>query len=534
MEAQAKQINQVVRGTIILTIAVLISKMLGFLYVIPLEHLIGLEGLALLNHGYTPYTVLLSLTTLGIPLAISKYVATENQLGNYRKGTRLLKRSFYLLLGLGVLVYLLVYLAAPFLAQFLHSPESTWVIRASASALLIVPAMAVLRGYFQGWQSMGPTGLSQVIEQLIRVVFFVVTSFILIKIGFSLEITVAVASLGTLAGAAGALLTLLVYWYKRREGIHQKVLASPKLEAQSLKLEYVELIRYALPISFVSLAIPLFSLVDLIFFKPILYSMGFPREEAINWFGILSSTAQKLIMVPISLATALSLSILPSLTTEFVQGNRTYIQKQTEQSLLLLLYIVVPASIGIFVLAEPLYTTLYSDASGISMLRAYAPAIITISLYTLTTSILQAVGKIKWSLFSLAAALITKMISMPILMYISPELGAIHATTIGFGIGMCGNFWGVLRAATLSSRFLFKSSFVIMLASCVMGIGVYFWQQLWNRLFLSSSLFYAVIQLLLSVVIGLVLYYLLTKKLPWVHALRQRFTLKRGKQETQD
>ena len=158
MEAQAKQINQVVRGTIILTIAVLISKMLGFLYVIPLEHLIGLEGLALLNHGYTPYTVLLSLTTLGIPLAISKYVATENQLGNYRKGTRLLKRSFYLLLGLGVLVYLLVYLAAPFLAQFLHSPESTWIIRASASALLIVPAMAVLRGYFQGWQSMGPTG----------------------------------------------------------------------------------------------------------------------------------------------------------------------------------------------------------------------------------------------------------------------------------------------------------------------------------------------------------------------------------------
>ena len=217
-------------------------------------------------------------------------------------------------------------------------------------------------------------------------------------------------------------MTLLVYWYKRREGIHQKVLASPKLEVQSLKLEYVALIRYALPISFVSLAIPLFSLVDLILFKPILYSMDFPQEEVINWFGILSSTAQKLIMVPISLATALSLSILPSLTTEFVQGNRTYIQKQTEQSLLLLLYIVVPASIGIFVLAEPLYTTLYSDASGITMLKAYTPAIITISLYTLTTSILQAVDKIKWSVFSLAAALITKMISMPILMDISPEL----------------------------------------------------------------------------------------------------------------
>lgn len=507
----------------ILSLAVLVSKLLGFLYVIPLEHLIGLQGLALLNHGYTPYTVLLSLTTLGIPLAVSKYVATQNQLGNYRQGVRLLKHSFYLLLGVGVLMYFFVFLAAPAFARFLHSPESTWIIRASTSALVIVPAMAVLRGYFQGWQSMGPTGVSQVIEQFVRVVFFVLVAYFCVQMGFTLESTVAIASLGTLLGAIAATITMVFYWYKRRGGIHQKVLSSPKVEPKPLYQEYAALLRYAVPISFVSLAIPLFSLIDLVLFKPLLYAMGYSKEVAINWFGILSSTAQKLIMLPVSLATALSLSILPALTRAHVQGSRREIRQQAEQSFLLLLYVVAPASVGIYILAEPLYTTLFSDGSGVAMLQAYTPAIIMISLYTLSATILQAIGKTQWSIWGLGLTLLIKIVAMVLFMlFINPELGAIHATTMAFFTGSILNIYGVLRSYDVAKKNLLIGGGKIFVAALIMGAGVYLFAKLWQLAVPEQTLVYSSVYLVLAVSLGALIYYLLTRKFPWVQAMLSR------------
>ncbi|GAA0374517.1 putative polysaccharide biosynthesis protein [Bacillus horti] len=519
MTAKNEPIHTVVRGTMILTLAVLASKILGFIYVVPLEHLIGLEGLTLLNHGYTPYTVLLSLTTLGIPLAVSKYVATHNQLGEYRKGKRLLKRSFYLLLGLGVVMYLLVFWGSPLFAKWLQSPESTWIIRASASALLVVPAMAVLRGYFQGWQSMGPTGVSQVIEQLVRVVFMVLMAYLFVQANYTIVNTVALASLGTLLGAIAALVTLLIYWYKRREGIHKKVLASPSIEDQPLLVEYRDLIRYALPISFVSLAIPLMAFIDLVMYKPILYDLGYSREVVVNWFGILSSTAQKLIMVPVSIATAFSLSILPSLAKQYVQGDKEYITKQTEQSMLLLCYILLPASVGIYVLAEPIYTTLYSDALGVTMLEAYTPTIIALGLYTLTASILQAIGKMKWSMSWLIVALLLKGLGMLLLLPYNAEVGAIHATTIAFTIGLLGNLWGILRTYTLSYKRVLTGLGAISLAALIMGLAVYAGNQFSDR-FLPDHLFLKMLELIVLVLLGVAVYFGLTYRIPWVKTLQ--------------
>lgn len=129
--------NVFLRGTLILSAAVLISKLLGLIYIIPLKHIIGYDGINLLLMGYVPYTVILSLSTMGIPLAVSKYVAKHNSLGDYRSGKRLLRGSFYLLLITGSLATVIVYFLAPFVVHLLGEPEALGPIRAVSTALLI-------------------------------------------------------------------------------------------------------------------------------------------------------------------------------------------------------------------------------------------------------------------------------------------------------------------------------------------------------------------------------------------------------------
>lgn len=361
-----------VRGGMILSAAVILSKLLGLLYIVPLYHVVGTEGIFITMVGYIPYTVILTLTTMGIPLAFSKYVAKYNALGDFRRGKRLLRSSFYLMLVLGCGAFILSYLSAPLIVNWLQAPEALWTIRSVCSALMIVPAMALLRGYFQGWNSMGPTAVSQVIEQFIRVLFFLLTAWMMLHLGYSMEAAIAVASLGTLVGAASGLTVLLFYWYKRREGIHRQVLASPQTELDSKLKLYRELLRYTLPISFVTLAIPLFMFIDMLLYKPLLSFFGYSMEQAKTAFSILSGTAHKVMMIPVSIATAFSLAVLPELTGAYERGERAAIQTAIQQRVSFLLYLMLPSSVGLFVLAEPINIALFGDTSGVRMLQWYA------------------------------------------------------------------------------------------------------------------------------------------------------------------
>lgn len=156
--------SKFIRGTFFLTAASLISKVLGFIYIIPFTALVGTQGYVLYKYAYGPYTILLSISTIGLPLAVSKFVSKYNELGNYRVGLTLLKYGMYLMIISGIISFTALYLSAPFLAGVLIDPKDQTgnsledvqlVIRLVSFALLIIPAMSIFRGYFQGSQSMG-------------------------------------------------------------------------------------------------------------------------------------------------------------------------------------------------------------------------------------------------------------------------------------------------------------------------------------------------------------------------------------------
>src|SRR5690554_5801419 len=247
--------KQLIRGTLILTASIFLSKMLGLIYVFPFKAIVGLEGLALYQYGYTPYTILLSLATMGVPLAVSKFVSKYNALGDYRTGQRLFKSGIIVMSITGFLAFILLFLLAdPIARQVLDTSnlegnslkDAVFTIRMVSVALIVVPIMSLIRGYFQGYQSMGPTAISQVVEQIIRIVFILIFTYLIINVwNGSLGTAVGFATFGAFVGALRGLVVLLVYFGKRKGHIQKQVENSTVDHQIPLPKMYKELITYA-------------------------------------------------------------------------------------------------------------------------------------------------------------------------------------------------------------------------------------------------------------------------------------------------
>src|SRR5690606_33415908 len=158
----------------ILTLGTILSKVLGLIYVIPFYAIIDGEGpYALYNLGYVPYTIFISIATAGVPLAVSKYIAKYNAMEEYAVGRKLFKSGLLVMSATGIIAFLIMYSTATPLAEIvLRGAKTTFtvsdvaqVIKAVSFALLVIPLMSLIRGFFQGHQSMGPSAVSTVVEQ---------------------------------------------------------------------------------------------------------------------------------------------------------------------------------------------------------------------------------------------------------------------------------------------------------------------------------------------------------------------------------
>ena len=216
--------SSLMKGTLILTIATAISKILGFIYVVPFTAMVGMQGYILFEYAYKPYALILSLATMGVPLAVSKFVSKHNELGEYATGQKLFRSGIIFLTLTGTVAFLLLFFLAPTIAGSLVQEGDTtgnsiediiFVIRMVSFALIIVPPMAIARGFFQGYHQMEPTAYSQVIEQLARVLFILAGAYVALEmLHKNVSFAAGIATFGAFIGAvAGSL--LLLWWFKK-------------------------------------------------------------------------------------------------------------------------------------------------------------------------------------------------------------------------------------------------------------------------------------------------------------------------------
>lgn len=478
--------NKLVRGTFFLTLATLITKILGMLYLIPFYAIMGgEENLALYGYAYTPYTIMLSIAAAGVPGAVSKYVAKYNALGAYRTSQKLYRSSLWVMIGSGIIAFLALYIAAPYIANLqtlaAGSGEGSWsaeevtrIIRIIGIAVIIIPFMATFRGIFQGFESFGPTSASSVVEQIVRIAVLLTGAYVILYLfDGTVQAANEIAVFAAFIGGLGAIITLLVFWRKRQPHIQKMVESDDTGYDFSYREMYGEIIRYGIPFIIVGISIPVLIFIDQLTHNNGLALAGVPAEYHDKWFGMLNLTTHKLVMIPTSLAAAFAITILPFITKNFQRKKMDDVHHQVKLMIMMLLFFAVPAAAGMMILSAPLYTSFFEyNEMAIKILLFYAPVSIIISLFSITCSIVQGIDKQNLTLYVVLAVLVTKLaVNIPLIMQFH-TVGAVMGTALALGLGVILNLWIIKKYGKFHIRPLMKPLLQIGFYTVVMLLAV--------------------------------------------------------------
>lgn len=357
--------DSLIKGTLILALAAFVARVLGVVQRIPLVYLIGDTGMATFSIAFNIYTPLLTIATAGIPSALSKLVSEKMELGQYAEANRIYKASIQFALIAGAVMTVLLILLAPYYANHVaKDPDAVLSIRALAPALLLFPLIAMMRGYFQGRRMMMPNGLSQIIEQVARLITAVGLAYLLLEIGRGHVWAVAGASFGGVMGSLGAVGVLVWYYMKLqkaddREGILEAARRNrAAADALSIKSIYGTIFRVSVPIVLFSMTVPLIYFIDSSTVIALLDGqIGY--NEAKELLGIVAGRAQSLAGIPIILAIALSQSIVPIVSSAYARKDMEQVRQQSSKALQLSVITGLPIVLAIAIAARPVNAALF-------------------------------------------------------------------------------------------------------------------------------------------------------------------------------
>ncbi len=437
-----------INGALITTLGIVIAKILGILYVIPFHAIIGDEGGALYGYAYTIYTLFVSLASAGVPLAISKLVSEYQTMGYYNAKRRVFIIGRKIALLLGFISFIIILITAPLLAHAVLGnvvggnsiKDVTFVIRVIGTAILIVPTLSIYRGYFEGHRLFTPPSVSQVLEQIVRVLIIILGSYLSIKV-FKLDLTnaVGIALLGATVGAIISYIYLLEKWIKNRKVFNEKIRKVNEVKITD-KTILKKIIFYAIPFIMIDVFKALYNYVDMFtVVKGLVNYAKFSAVDAEVIYSMLSTWANKFNMIVLSISTGVVVSLIPNLTQSIIKKEHKEIEKKINQALSVLLFLTIPMTFGISFLAKPIWTLFYGNSLyGSSVLSFYIFVGFFIGLFTSLIIIIQTLKDKRIVMISLISGVILKILLNTYLLKAFSNLslpayyGTITASIIGY------------------------------------------------------------------------------------------------------
>lgn len=413
-------------GAAILAAAVFIVKLIGAVYKIPLGNILGSEGNTYFTVAYNIYNVLLTISTAGLPLAISKLTSQAHAMGKENEKRKLFSTAIWLFFALGLTGTLLMFFGNEQLAAFMNESHAAYAIRALAPAVFCVCLLACMRGYTQGQGDMKPTAFSQILEATCKLCIGLSLAWYLLNLGYGLDMAAAAAIFGVTVGTILSMCYLIFYLMRHRNPVYSvDVPPSRKALMQSILL-------IGVPITLSNSAMSIITLIDTKIVLGQLATIPELADQASTLYGQYTF-GMALINLPPSFVYPVTMSLIPFAAAAMARDDRRGANRIISSAFRLIALLALPAGVGLSVLAGPILLMLYpaqvEDAvAAAPHLQVLGIACIFICIMTLTNAILQSYGKERIPIYTMIIGGIVK-ISMNYVLVGNPEIN-IHGAPI--------------------------------------------------------------------------------------------------------
>ena len=486
-ESTAK--NVLVQGTI-LAAASIIAKIIGLIYRIPLYNILGDVGNSYYSTANEIYSIILMISSFSLPLAVSRLMSERIQKGEMRNANKVFLCAMRFAVISGGILALITYVFSGVLTrQIMNLEYAKYGLKVLAPAILIFAITGTFRGFFQGFSNMVPTAISQVIEQIINATVSLWGAWVLYDYGLSLvadgadELVApgwgaAGATFGTVASVTIALLFMMYLYSRFSRRFRHAIRKDHTGKRESSRFIYRLLILTILPIILSTLIYNISNVLDQGIFNAILKTQNYTEKQYATIWGIYSGRFRVLMNVPLSLASSLGPAVVPSLTAAVAARDKMAAVRTVHSSTRYTMIITIPCALGMAALGRPITQMLFHPQTGLDLsagiMQAGALVIIFYSLSTLTTAILQGLGKLREPLIHCAIALVIHVIALYVMLrYMNLNIYSVLYSNIVFALVVC-----ILNALSIR-RYIFyqqeyrKTFIVPALSSIIMAFGAY-------------------------------------------------------------
>lgn len=474
-----------IEGTFIATLAIVIVKIMGMLYVIPFYAIVGTTGAALYSYAYNIYNIFLDISTVGLPIAISKITNEFHTLKMYDAKKRAydiaIKIMRFISVGIFIILFIFAYPIASFIIEDLTGGNTkeaiTLVIRTVSLAILVIPYLSVAKGYLQGHNVINISSISNVLEQVIRILIIIVGSFLAIKV-FHLSYVYGVVI--ALSGAFfGGLVSYFYVKHKMNKNKKELGLIETKKKDKITDKEITKkLASYAIPYIIINSVSSLYSFVDMILVLRGLEALGYATREIEFISSSISTWAGKINMIVISIAMGMTISLIPSIVHAYTLKKWDDVNNKINTSFKIIAFVSLPMAIGLSILSQEVWQVFYGASEmGASILSVSVFVACSLNFYMITSSIMQSLNKYKIVYIATICGLLSNAILDIPLMYlfkfigIKPYLGPLVSSIIGYILSVFINLRAIKKEEKqINYSEAIKTIFLILVPALIMTV----------------------------------------------------------------
>lgn len=475
-----------IEGTIIATLAIIITKIMGMLYVIPFYSMVGEKGSALYAYGYNIYVIFLDISSAGLPLALSKIIKEYNTLKMMDAKKRAYHIGIKMVLFLSVLIFLFLILFANPLAQLIIGDldggnsvsDVAFVIRCVSLAILVVPLLSVAKGYLQGHNIINVSSVSQIIEQVFRITVILGGSFLAIHLfHFSLKNTIGLAITGAFVGGFIATLYVLIKMQKAKKELGLTQIKTK--DAVTNKEIGKKIIRYAMPFIIINIIFSINNFMDMVMILRTLEHLGIDANTVEFATSAITTWSTKISMIVNSIATGMITSLIPTIVGAYTLKNYKEVENKFNKALQIILITCIPMCLGLSLLSKSVWRVFYGQNQMGSLIFSVQILVsLFYNLFLITNSTLHGLNKSKTVYESVGIGLTTNMVlNIPLMLLFyklnwPPYLGAILSTAIGYILAFTLSLKKLNKEHQLSYKETYKTAKKILIPTGCMILSV--------------------------------------------------------------